>query len=65
MDANKYFACDICRRSFKHKCNLTSHRRTHTGEKPYECEICKKAFISSSSLTRGGTKCKTTPLKYL
>jgi len=30
---------------------LRSHRRTHTGEKPYKCDYCEKAFKQSSHLT--------------
>ena len=50
MDSNKPFACDICRKSFKHKIAILNHRRIHTGERPYECEVCKKTFSQSSGL---------------
>jgi len=41
----KPFACDICQKTFFHKCSLSLHKRTtHTGEKPYHCDICQKNF---------------------
>ena len=30
--------------------NLAVHKRTHTGDKPYECDVCNKRFSQSSYL---------------
>ena len=43
--------CDICKKAFRERINLSAHKRIHGSEKPYECNICKKTFINSSALT--------------
>ncbi|WAR17153.1 LOW QUALITY PROTEIN: ZN845-like protein [Mya arenaria] len=38
------YACEFCGKDFGRASWLERHRRTHTGEKPYECTICHKRF---------------------
>ena len=42
--------CEDCGSTFHSKHDLTQHKRSHTGEKPFECSICYKRFSAASSL---------------
>ena len=42
--------CDLFKKSFSHKGNLTTRKRIHTGDKPYRCDICGESFSEGSTL---------------
>ncbi|XP_069500709.1 B-cell lymphoma/leukemia 11A-like isoform X2 [Ambystoma mexicanum] len=44
--------CEFCGKVFRNSSNLTVHRRSHTGERPYRCQLCNYACAQSSKLTR-------------
>lgn len=42
--------CDVCNKTFSTRTNLTRHRITHDGKKPYVCKICGNSFTQNGSL---------------
>lgn len=46
------FACLICPKKFTRKFHLTSHTRSHTGEKPFPCPECGRAFTRANDMRR-------------
>ncbi|KAL2098012.1 hypothetical protein ACEWY4_007219 [Coilia grayii] len=50
--AGRLFGCSQCGKEFLHLHQLKTHRRVHTGERPYSCPQCGKRFSQSSHIKR-------------
>lgn len=44
--------CDECGRSFTRSSTLVTHKRIHSGDKPFSCEVCGRAFRQPGNLSR-------------
>lgn len=52
LASSRPFDCKLCSKTFKHKCDLERHTKTHYGIRPHNCLDCKKTFSSRSDLNR-------------
>uniref|UniRef100_A0A6B0V3R9 Putative c2h2-type zn-finger protein n=1 Tax=Ixodes ricinus TaxID=34613 RepID=A0A6B0V3R9_IXORI len=44
------YHCEFCPYSSRYLRNVSTHERTHTGEKPFRCSVCERAFARSYDL---------------
>ena len=44
--------CEVCGRAFSRSNTLTTHKRIHTGDRPFPCDLCGKSFRQLGNLTR-------------
>ncbi|EFO25544.2 hypothetical protein LOAG_02944 [Loa loa] len=42
--------CEYCGVMLKHPSKIEAHRRTHTGEKPFQCQICGSRFTQRTPM---------------
>ncbi|KAG8196192.1 hypothetical protein JTE90_007920 [Oedothorax gibbosus] len=42
--------CDFCPYVTMYKSHWREHRRTHTGEKPFQCSHCNRRFAQKTNL---------------
>ncbi|XP_025082183.1 ikaros family zinc finger protein-like isoform X3 [Pomacea canaliculata] len=48
--SNGPIVCKVCGKIFSSQSSLSTHRRIHTGERPYRCRVCGKSFTQVGTL---------------
>lgn len=46
------YTCETCFKSFVQQSSLITHKRIHTGERPYHCKVCDKRYGDLSTFTK-------------
>jgi len=50
-EEKKQYECDECGKSYKQSSSLITHKRLHSGQRPFRCVHCHKTFVQSGHLT--------------
>lgn len=46
------YTCELCNKPFVQQSSLITHKRIHTGEKPYHCKTCDNSYGDLSTYTK-------------
>ena len=58
------FPCDDCEKVFMRIANLSTHKRIHSGEKPFCCPYCGKSFSDMSAWSQHKREQHEEPIVY-
>jgi len=51
-DKSRPYVCTVCDKRFTKRCNMTEHRKRHTGDNVYSCTQCDKRFSTADALRK-------------